>query len=722
MNALMLRFSRTSVLSLAALVLLVGMPQTGAGLPPPPDTRTDNVTETVHGVEITDPYRWLEDQDSPETRAWIDAQNEYTRSILGAVGGRGGRDDIKSELTPFIRYDWYGTPTKGGDYFFFMRELADENLKSICVRKGLHGGDDVLIDPRDLSDDQSVNAKILTVSRDGSVMAYGIRKGGEDEVTVRFYDMATRSDLDDELPRGRYGEICFEPGNRSMFYSKHLDEGPRIYHHVSGKDPSEDEEIFGSEYGPGEGVSVDLSDDGRFLLLTVWHGSAARKTDIYCRDLEGEGEIEPIVNDIEARFYGLIGGHDLHMLTNWNAPNGRVIRVNLENPSRDEWEEIIPETEAVLKDHSLAGGKVFARYLDKVVSSVKIFEPSGAPAGEIGFEPLGNVSKVTGRWDEDTAFVSFNSVHIPSTVYHYSVGEGTRGIWFEVDVPFDSGLYETRLVWYDSKDGTEVPMFLAYRKDLELDGNRPVLLTGYGGFTHTISPKFSATKAVWMAHRGVYANPGLRGGGELGEEWHEAGMLDNKQNTFDDFIAAAEWLIESGYTRPDKISIWGGSNGGLLVGAALTQRPELFGAVICTYPLLDMLRYHKFLVAAWWVPEYGSADDPEQFEYIYHYSPYHRVRFGAEYPAVLFVTGDADTRVAPLHARKMAALLQAANASERPVLLQYDTRAGHSGGKPTQKYIEDLTDRMLFLFWQLGMPITTVLIDDMRKVKPVDPE
>jgi prolyl oligopeptidase len=334
---------------------------------------------------------------------------------------------------------------------------------------------------------------------------------------------------------------------------------------------------------------------------------------------------------------------------------------------------------------------------------VKIFAPSGAPAGEIDFPSLGTVSRVSGRWQDDTAFFSFASFDIPSTIYTYSVSRGSKDIWFRTDVPFDSDEYVTTQVWYASKDGTRVPMFLVHRKDLDLDGNRPVLLTGYGGFTHAITPYFSSRTAMWIMHGGVYAAPGLRGGGEFGEEWHRAGMLESKQNTFDDFIAAAEWLVENNYTRPGRIAISGGSNGGLLVGAALTQRPDLFRAVICTYPLLDMVRYHEFLVAAWWVPEYGSSDDPEQFKYIHAYSPYHRVKSGADYPAVLFVTGDSDTRVAPLHARKMAALLQAANISGNPILLQYDTQAGHSGGKPTDTYIEDLTDQMLFLFWQLDV-------------------
>lgn len=701
MNALNSPHRRIPVVLTVLGVILFALASAGAALPPPPQTRTDNVTETIHGVEIVDPYRWLEDQESPETRAWIDAQNEYTEKVLGQVEGR---DRIKQELIPFIRFDSYGTPTKGGNYYIFTRELADENLRSICLREGLDGEDEVLINPEDLSDDLSVTADILQVTEDGEIFAYGLREGGEDEVTVRFMDLDDRRDLADELPRGRYGNICFEPGNVGFYYEKYIEEGPRVLYHRMGTAPDQDEEIFGSDYGPGMGLSVDLSDDGQFLVLTVFHGSAAKKSEIYYMDLESETGIHTIVNDIEARFYGILGGHDFFVLTDWNAPNGKVIRIDLENPVRDAWEEIIPESGAVLKSHALAGGKLFARYLDRVVSSVKIFEPTGAPAGEIAFESLGNVSRVRGRWNDDTALFSFSSIHIPATRYVYSVSRGTREIWYRADIPFASDQYETRLVWYESEDGVEVPMFLAHRKDLNLDGNRPVLLTGYGGFTHAITPYFSSSRALWMSHGGVLANPGLRGGGELGEDWHRAGMLENKQNTFDDFIAAAEWLIDSGYTRPEKISIVGGSNGGLLVGAALTQRPDLFGAVVCTYPLLDMVRYHKFLVAAWWVPEYGSSDDPDQFEYIYAYSPYHHVEYGTDYPAVLFVTGDSDTRVAPLHARKMTALLQAANTSGKPILLQYDTQAGHSGGKPTDRYIEDLTDRMQFLFWQLDVP------------------
>jgi prolyl oligopeptidase len=664
----------------------------------PPPTRTGGVVDTLHGVAIADPYRWLEDQESEETRAWIDAQNEYTESVLGQLKGR---EEIREELIPFIRYDWYSLPVEGGERYFFQKEPADQNLRAIYMREGLQGKDELLIDPNTMSDDQSVSVSLEEVARDGTLFAYGVRTGGEDEIMVRFYDVEARQDMGDVLPRGRYDNLRFEPGNRGIYYSEYLDEGPRVYHHEMGSDPALDQEVFGSDYGPGKGIGVDLSEDGRYLVFTVWHGSAARKTEVYYQDLLGGGGIKPIVNDIEARFEGILGGHSLFMYTNWEAPNGRLIRVDLADPGRESWEEIVPESEAIIDRHSVAGGRVFVNYLHNVISSIEIFDARGNSEGEIEFPSLGSVSSVRGRWDDDIAFFSFSSYHIPFTIYSYSVSGGSKSVWVRSDVPFESDEYETRQVWYHSKDGTSVPMFLAHRKDLELDGERPVLLTGYGGFNSAIMPRFSSRAAVWMRHGGVYAVPALRGGGEFGEDWHRAGMLESKQNTFDDFIAAAEWLIDNGYTNPARLAISGGSNGGLLVGAALTQRPDLFKAVVCTFPLLDMIRYHKFLVAAWWVPEYGSSDDPEQFKYIYAYSPYHNVEYGVDYPAVLFVTGDADTRVDPLHARKMTALLQAASSSGNPILLHYDTRAGHSGGKPTDKYIEDMTDQLLFLFWQL---------------------
>ena len=431
----------------------------------------------------------------------------------------------------------------------------------------------------------------------------------------------------------------------------------------------------------------ELSEDGRWLVITVMYGSSADKTEIYLKDVSSDGPIVPVVKDIDARFLGGIAGNSLYLQTNWEAPNSRLIVVDLEKTSRENWREIILESDAVMDGFSTAGGKLFVSYLKDVKSIVVEFEPDGTRLGEISFPTIGTVSGVYGKWDSSEAFFVYTSFHIPTTIYRYDVANRTQEIWAKIDVPIDSDKYEVKQVWFESKDGTSVPMFVVHAKNIKLDCSHATLLTGYGGFNASSTPGFSAQAAAWIKKGGIYAVANLRGGGEYGEEWHRAGMLQNKQNVFDDFIAAAEYLIEKGYTKPEKLAIRGGSNGGLLVGAAMTQRPDLFGAVICTYPLLDMVRYHMFLVARYWVPEYGSSENPEQFKYLYAYSPYHNVKKGTIYPAVLFITGDADTRVAPLHARKMAAMMQAATGSDKPVIIRYHTKAGHSGaaGQPADR-------------------------------------
>ena len=433
------------------------------------------------------------------------------------------------------------------------------------------------------------------------------------------------------------------------------------------------------------------------------HGSAATQTELYYKDVENDGPVETIVNDIDARFFPNIAGDHMLIQTNWEAPRERIFLAPLADPMPENWKEIIPEREAVIQGVSPVGGKLFINYLEDVKSRVEIFDLEGKSLGEISFPAIGSVSGMAGRWEDDEAFFAFSSFHIPTTIYRYQVSTGEKTVWNQLDVPIDADDIEVGQVWYTTKDGTRIPMFLVHRKGVEPDGQNPVLLTGYGGFNVSRAPGFSSTAVYGVEQGMIYALPNLRGGGEFGEEWHRAGMFENKQNVFDDFIAAAEWLIDNGYTNPSKLAIYGGSNGGLLVGAAMTQRPDLFQAVVCTYPLLDMVRYHKFLVARFWVSEYGSADEPEQFEYIYKYSPYHNVKPGTDYPATLFITGDSDTRVAPLHARKMAALVQEATGSERPVLLKYDTKSGHSGGTPVSRQIEDSADTFGFLMWQLGM-------------------
>jgi prolyl oligopeptidase len=674
--------------------------QGGTAFPTHPQTLQKAVTDTLHGVVIEDPYRWLEDQQSPATRDWIARQNEYTQLLLGTLPSR---ERVRQEIESLLRTDDIGIPQHRNGRYFFERRLADADLDVIYMRTGPDGEDRVLVDPHLLRPDHSLSVTMINVSDDGRFLVYGLRKGGEDEIAVRILDVDTGEHLPDSLPKGRVWDVCITPDNSGYYYGMYLEEGDRVFYHRFGSAVTEDRLLFGEGYGPEMGIGVGLSGDGRYLLFAVHHGSAARKTELYFQDLAAGGEVETIVNDIDASFTGLMGDGKLFMQTDWEAPNGRILVVDLENPEMEHWKEIVPESDATIRRFTAAGGKILVSYLLDVIPTVSVFEPDGRLVAEIKAPTIGWVSSFYGRWQDKEAFYSFSAYHIPNTIYRYDLETLTQSVWAQEEAPIRSDDFEVKQVWFQSRDGTSVPMFLTYRKGLVLDGSNPVMLSGYGGFRGVSLPHYSSSPALWLKMGGVYAIPNLRGGGEFGEEWHRAGMLDQKQNTFDDFIAAAEWLIANGYTNPDRLAIQGGSNGGLLVGAALVQRPDLFGAVICTYPLLDMVRFHKFLVAMWWVPEYGSADDPEQFKYIYEYSPYHNVVPGTRYPATLFVTGDADTRVAPLHARKMTALLQEANASDKPILIHYNTAAGHSGGRPVSEVIDDKLVQTQFLIWQLDM-------------------
>ncbi|MCD6379927.1 S9 family peptidase, partial [bacterium] len=666
-----------------------------------PVTNRGSVVDTLHGVVIPDPYRWLEDQESAETREWIKSQNEYTHSLIDSLPGR---EKLKRRLTELMKIDRIGIPAERNGRYFLSKRSPDQDLFVIYMRDGLNGKDEALIDPHSMSKDHSTSVNLLTVSEDGTLLAYGIREGGADELTVKLFDVDKRKNFPDELPSGLYFGISIMPDNSGFYYSRHnILLGSRVYFHSMGDDPEKDKEIFGEGFGPKAGIGAGITDDGRYLMIVVFHGSAGQKSEIYYKDLKSNGSIKTLVKDIDARFEPQYGGGMLYMQTNWDAPKGRILTVDLKKPARENWKEIIPETEAVIEGFSLAGKKLFVNYLENVVSKVKVFEPDGKFTREISFPTLGAVSSVRGRWERNEAFFVFTSFHVPTTIYRYDVKKGNKKIWAKLDVPVDSDRIVVKQVWYNSKDGTRVPMFLVYSRDIELNGNNPTLLTGYGGFNINLTPGFRSTGVLWTECGGVYAVPNLRGGGEFGEEWHRAGMFENKQNVFNDFVGAAQWLIDNHYTCSSKLAIRGGSNGGLLVGAALVQRPDLFRAVVCTYPLLDMLRYQKFLLGKFWVSEYGSAENPEQFKYLYKYSPYHNVMEATKYPSTLFITGDSDTRVAPLHARKMTALLQRANNSENPIMILYDTKAGHSGGRPISKTIEDTVDEMAFLFWQLGI-------------------
>ncbi|MEM7354080.1 MAG: prolyl oligopeptidase family serine peptidase, partial [Acidobacteriota bacterium] len=559
------------------------------------------------------------------------------------------------------------------------------------------------IDPHTLSGDHTTSVGIGAISQDGQLLAYEVREGGVDETSIRILDVETRQDLPDQLPEALYSGIVWTPDKTGLYYGRQdRQTGFRIFYHRLGSDPADDQEVFGQGFDPDFWISVDLSDSGRYLLFTVAHGWS--RTELFVQDLEQGGPAQPLTGDLVANFFPAFAGDRLIVQTDWQAPTGRILAIDLEQPAPEAWSEIVPARDDAVQGFSLIGGEVFVRSLHNVISRIERFGPDGEPRGEVELPGPGSANTPRGNWESSSAFYSFQSYTEPATIYRYDTTTGTSEVWSRDSVPFDPAPYATRQVWYASKDGTQIPMFVVQRADLEPGVERPTLLYGYGGFNVSLTPRFSDLAALWIESGGVYAVANLRGGGEFGDAWHRAGMLGNKQNVFDDFIAAAEWLIAEGITQPDKLAIQGGSNGGLLVGAALTQRPELYRAVLCQFPDLDMVRYYQFpnnnppaLM------EYGDASNPEHFPFLYAYSPYQNVRDDTAYPAVLLTTGDADTRVPPLQARKMTARLQAATASDQPVFLLYDTKAGHAGGRPLSKRIEDLSLEATFLFDQLGL-------------------
>jgi prolyl oligopeptidase len=666
----------------------------------PPETRTADVVETIHGVEVADPYRWLEDQDAPETRRWIDRQNAYTDSRLDDLPGR---DALREQVAAVLQTDTVGIPRVRAGRYFYEKRLADQDLGVIYMRDGRDGEDRVLLDPHGLSEDHSVSVDLQEISDDGRIVAYSVRDGGQDEVEIRFLDVDRDRELADRLPKGRYYGLEMTPdsaaGDLHLFYARHSAEGPRIYEYETGRG---ERVIFGDGHGPGELMFPILSPDGRWLALNVSFGSAGDRSDLYLMDLEAGRSAVPVAVDKGARFRGAVLDGRVVMETNWKAPNNRVLVAPATAPAEANWDEIVPERRrAVLDDVTAVAGRLYLRYLRDVSFRVEAVDLEGRKMEGLEVEKLGSVFGPVGTWESPELFYGVASFHVPTTVYRYDAESGERWEWDRVELPVDTRDFEVQQRFFVSEDGTRVPMFLVHPRGIELDGSHPTLLTGYGGFNLSLTPRFSATTALWVSRGGVYAVANLRGGGEYGEEWHQAGMLERKQNVFDDFAAAAEFLVSEGFTSPDKLAVQGGSNGGLLVGALVTQRPELVEAAIISYPLLDMIRYQQFLVARFWVPEYGSSEDPEQFPYLLAYSPYHNVEDGAAYPATLLLTGDNDTRVDPLHARKMAARLQAAQGADAPVLLRYHTSAGHVGGQPVADQIEDMTDMLSFLEWQL---------------------
>jgi prolyl oligopeptidase len=677
----------------------------------PPARRLDQV-DLLHGVPVADPYRWLEDLDSPETRAWVEAENRLTFAYLDGIAAR---PRIRRRLTELWNYEKYGLPTLEGGRYFFAKNDGLQNQSAIYTLDRLDGCPQLLIDPNGLSADGTIALTSYSVSGDGKTIAYGLSSGGSDWEEWRVRDVETGEDLPDRLSWVKFSTISWTHDGRGFFYSRYdePEEGERLeqanyfqklYYHTLGEPQSADRLVYERPDRKEWGFQGTVTDDGRYLLIHVWRGTEV-ENGIFYQDLADPGAPVVALLDRFDASYDFVGneGTLFWFQTDLGAPRGRVIAIDLADPARERWREVLPETAETLESADRLSGRLVAIYLQDAHSRVRIFDLGGRPQREVELPGLGTVIGFSGRQSDRETFFLFTGFTTPGTVYHYDVESGESRVFRRPQMTFDPARYETRQVFYQSPDGTRVPMFVTARRDLALDGDNPTILYGYGGFDVSLTPTFSVPYLVWMEMGGVYAVANLRGGGEYGVDWHQAGTKLRKQNVFDDYFAAAEWLIASGYTSRERLAASGRSNGGLLVGAALTQRPDLFGATVIGVGVLDMLRFHRFTIGWGWVSDYGSPDDPREFAALYAYSPYHNLRAGAAYPPTLIATADHDDRVVPAHSFKFAAALQAAQGGPAPVLIRIETRAGHGIGKPTSKQIDAATDELAFLVDALGL-------------------
>ena len=699
-------------------ILLGAVPSMGAQTPRYPPARTADVVDDYHGTKVRDPYRWLEDPDSAETRRWIEQQNELTDAYLAQIPAREG---ILQRLRRLWNYPKYGAPfRKGGRYFFFKNDGLQN--QSVLYKQPSRSGDpEVLLDPNLLSQDGTVAVSTLGVSEDGHLLAYGTSASGSDWEEFHVRDVATARDLNDHLRWIKFSGVSWTHDGAGFFYSRYpepsatdkaltgVNRFQKLYYHRLGRGQEEDILVYERPDEPDWGFSADVTDDGRYAVLHVWLGTD-RRNRVYYLDLEDAkhprvtGQVARLLDDFDAS-YGFVGndGPLFYFLTDLDAPRKRVVAIGTRHPERARWREIIPQGDDVLETVRIIHDAFVANYLHDAHSQLRLFALDGRPQKSLELPALGSVVSISGERRDDEMFYAFTSFLYPTTIFRYDFKTGETSVFKGPAIDFDPSSYETTQVFYRSKDGTRVPMFITHRKGLKLDGSNPTYLYGYGGFNISLTPSFSVSILVWLEMGGVYAVPNLRGGGEYGEEWHQAGMHEKKQNVFDDFIAAAEYLIAAGYTSPAKLAIGGGSNGGLLVGVAMTQRPDLFAAALPAVGVMDMLRFHRFTIGWAWVTEYGSADSASQFPYLYAYSPYHRIRPGTCYSATLVTTADHDDRVVPGHSFKFTAALQAAQGCAKPVLIQIETKAGHGAGKPTSKIIEEQADRWAFLVRNLAV-------------------
>jgi len=680
-----------------------------------PPTKRVEFVEQLHGTPVPDPYRWLEEdvRKSPEVRAWVDAQSKLTADYLKAIPER---EAIAKKLTEMWNYEKFSVPEKQGGKYFFFKNDGLQNQSVFYKQDSLEGDPKVLIDPNSWTKDGTIALGSVAFSDDGSLAAYATNEAGSDWTTWKVLDVATGKNLPDELKWVKFSALAWTKDGKGFFYSRFdepkkdaqfqsLNLNQKLMHHKLGTPQSEDTIVYQRPDQPTWGFTGLVTDDGRWLIISSRTGTDARNR-VFLKDLSKPLTDAPV--EIVANFdneYSLIEGQGdtLFFKTDLNAPNGRVIAIDATKPEKANWKEIIPEAKEALRGVSLVGGHLIASYLKDAKTQVKVYGLDGKLVREVAFPGIGSAGGFGGKPNDPETFYSFSGYATPATIYRYDVKTGESKQIRQAKVKFDASKYETRQIFYTSKDGTKVPMFITAKKDVQLNGQNPTLLYGYGGFNIPMTPAFSVPVATWLEMGGIYAVANLRGGGEYGKAWHKAGTKDKKQNVFDDFIAAAEYLIAEKYTSTPKLAIRGGSNGGLLVGACMAQRPDLFGACLPHVGVMDMLRFHKFTAGRYWVDDYGSPDKAEDFQTLFKYSPYHNLKPGTKYPPTLVVTADTDDRVVPGHSFKFAAQLQYCHAGEAPVLARIETRAGHGAGKPTSKQIEEIADEYAFLVKHLKM-------------------
>jgi prolyl oligopeptidase len=671
-----------------------------------PDTRKADVIDELHGTSVPDPYRWLEDDNSEETKAWVAAQNQVTEDFLTTIPQRG---EIRKRLADLWNFERTGSPQEFGGKWFFTHNTGLQNQSVLKVSETLDGEGRLLLDPNTLSEDGTVALANFRPSEDGKLLAYSISRGGSDWNEILVRDVATGKDTGDHLKWVKFSGLSWAKDGSGFYYSRYdapaegaaltqKNEFQKLCFHKIGTPQSEDILIYERTDKPRWGFGAGLTEDGKFLIIHVSEGTDP-KNRVFFKEAKGDGKVLELLRDADASYDFVGNDGDLFFFrTDLKSPRHRVIAIDVKNPARESWKEIIPESKDLLQGVTMVGGKLACEFLRDARSAITIYGLDGKKVRDVELPGIGSAGGFEGRKKDKETFYSFTSFTDPGAIYRYNLETGESKLWKRPKVGFAGAAYETKQVFVPSKDGTKVPVFITHKKGIKLDGSHRLLLSGYGGFNISLSPGFSIGRAVWLERGGILAVANLRGGGEYGSEWHLAGTRLRKQNVFDDFIAAGEWLVKEKYTQPSKLAIQGGSNGGLLVGACMTQRPELFGAALPAVGVMDMLRFHKFTIGWAWEKDYGSAEDPEEFKALLRYSPYHALKPGTRYPATMVTTADHDDRVVPAHSFKFAARLQECQAQDGPpVLIRIDTSAGHGAGTALSKMIDRTADEWSFL-------------------------